>query len=97
MLEHFANHKLAILLEQWIWLVIGKGAVGREEILVRGDRQLLEDRAEHGSSHAAAAVEYDAEWAKRGNIDQSQHLVGVGGQNIERGCYARGGNRRKLR
>ncbi len=78
-LKHLANHKLAILLEQRIWLVIGKGAVGREEILVRDDRQLLEDRAEHGSCHTAAAVEHNAEWSQSGNVDETQHLLGITG------------------
>ena len=84
MLEHLADHKLPILFQQRIGLVIGKGTIGRQEVLVCSDRQLLEDRAEHLPGHPAATVQHDAEWSQRRNVNQSQHLVGVGRQHIER-------------
>ena len=82
LLEHLADHELAVLGQQRVRLVVREAPVELEEVRDGVDRQPLENGRQHRARHPVRRVDHDAERLDRGGVDEGQDLLDVARKDI---------------
>ena len=82
LLEHLADHELAVLGQQRIRLVVREAPVGLEEVADGVDREPLEHGRQHRARHPVRRVDHDPERLHRARVDEGQDLLDVARKDI---------------
>src|SRR5207247_1303667 len=89
--EDRIDDQLAVLRQERIRLVSRELAVGLEVEAVLLDRKAVDDRPDHRTRHAVAAVEHDLHGADRLWIDEAEHMLLEGAVKVLARNLAPGG------
>ena len=82
LLQHLADHELAVLGQQRVRLVVREAPVELEEVGDGVDREPLEDRRQHRARHPVRRVDHDAQRLHRAGVDEGQDLLDVARKDI---------------
>ena len=83
-LEHLADHELAVLREEGVRRVVREGAVGLEEVRHGVDRDPLQHRRQHHAGHPVRRVDHHAPTLDLVQLDEGQDLVHEARKDIPR-------------